>query len=541
MTASAAQTDFQPPMKEVDKVLGFYGLKEQPFGVTPDARFLFLSDSHKEALASLLYAIETRRGFSALVAEPGMGKTTLLFRILNDIKGHARTAFVFQPECSPPEFMRNVLDDLGIPFENQAEASLHKLLNEALLSEMRAGKRFVLVVDEAQSLDDSVLESIRLLSNFETPQAKLMHIVLAGQPQLADRLARPELCQLRQRVSAISWLKPLSQLDTLEYISHRVRLGGRCERPLFTRSAVEEIASCSQGIPRNINNVCFLSLSLGFAKQERVIDFETVREATEDAGLADPARPGPRALWPLPSEPKSQHPVHELQFHPPVFAPRQALEDVDEELMRFRSAPHEGTFLKLVLIAMGFVVVPLLAIVLLGNRQIEDNLADLINGSGPPDASIVSRPVVLRPPSAPYIEKLGTASTDSPAADVPSDADSESNGASATDDGENSSPPPTASARKRETQPRDIRHGPQMIRVDRQQTLFELALEHYGKSNWTIVEQICIANPSLHGPYAVVHPGQRVLLPDLSPKYPLLSADGSPAMINARQVSRYQP
>lgn len=540
MTASAARAAYQSPMKEVDRVLGFYGLREQPFGVTPDARFLFLSDSHKEALASLLYAIETRRGFSALVAEPGMGKTTLLFSILNDIKGHARTAFVFQPECSPSEFMRSVLDDLGIPCENQGEASLHKLLNEALLNEMQAGRRFVLVVDEAQNLEDSVLESIRLLSNFETPRAKLMHIVLAGQPQLADRLSRPELCQLKQRVCAVSWLKPLSHRDTLEYIRHRVHLGGR-EKPLFTTAALEEIAKRSRGIPRNINNACFLSVSLGFAKQEPVIDFPTVREATEDAGLAEPARPAPRPLWPLPGEVRPQPPVRELEFHRPLFAPRAGFEDHDEQTMRFRPAPHEGTFLKLVLIAMGFVVVPLLAIVLLGNRQIEDNLADLINGSGPPDASIVSRPAVLHPPSAPSIEKSGmTAGFDSPAAASPSDADSESNGASATEGGENSPPPPAASARKRDTQPKGISHGPQMIRVDHQQTLFELALEHYGKSNWTIVEHICIANPSLHGAYAVVHPGQRILLPDLSPEYPLLSNGGSPAMISVRQVSRYQ-
>src|SRR6202451_46077 len=180
--------------------LEFYGLKEEPFGVTPDPRFLYLSPGHREALASIYYGIEAGRGFISLIAVPGMGKTTLLFHLLERFRSSARTAFLFQTQCTSREFMRFLLAELGYETGDHDFVRMHEEFNQHLLREARAGNRFIVVVDEAQNLDPSVLETIRLLSDFETPQAKLLQIVLAGQPDLADKLASRHLAQLRQRI-----------------------------------------------------------------------------------------------------------------------------------------------------------------------------------------------------------------------------------------------------------------------------------------------------------------------------------------------------
>ena len=211
-------------------LLDFFGLREQPYGVTPDPRFLYTTASHREALASLIYAIETKRGFSALVAQPGMGKTTLLFHVLDKIKSTARTAFLFRPDGNSRELLQSLLLDLGLEASPKDVPQMHEMLNSVLLEDLHAGRHFVWVIDEAQDLDSEVLESVRLLSNFETPVSKLMHIVLAGQPGLAEKLASPELLQLRQRVSTLAYLEPLSTDEASDYIRHRARQAG-CRNP----------------------------------------------------------------------------------------------------------------------------------------------------------------------------------------------------------------------------------------------------------------------------------------------------------------------
>jgi type II secretory pathway predicted ATPase ExeA len=266
--------------------LEYYKLNDQPFGVTPDPGFLFLSPTHREALASLYYGVTAGRGFVALIAQPGMGKTTLLFKLLQHLGTSARTVFIFQNQCSPRDFLRDLLVDLGV---NDSDGDLVRIqleLNKVLLRESHAGKRFVLVIDEAQNLDPSVLELVRMLSNFETQRQKLMNIVLAGQPQLAETLDSPDLVQLRQRVSIIARLNPFTDEETRLYIDHRLRVAGYdCQRPLFTNRALAMIASFSKGIPRNINNICFNALSLGCALKQRTIDGDVVREVLDDLNL----------------------------------------------------------------------------------------------------------------------------------------------------------------------------------------------------------------------------------------------------------------
>src|SRR5437870_6132640 len=176
--------------------LNFYRLREQPFGVTPDPRFLYFSPAHREALASLFYGIETGRGFLSLVAQPGMGKTTLLFQLLKRWKGYVHSAFLFQTQCDSRELLRYLMEDLGLDSQDRDIVRMHTDLNDFLSRETKAGKRVVLLIDEAQNLSDSVLETVRLLSDFEAPDRKLLQIVLAGQPELEQRLMRPGLTQL---------------------------------------------------------------------------------------------------------------------------------------------------------------------------------------------------------------------------------------------------------------------------------------------------------------------------------------------------------
>jgi TonB family protein len=270
--------------------LDFYELREQPFGETPDPRYIYLSPTHREAIASLAYGIKMGRGFLALVSEPGMGKTTVLFHLLESLRESASTAFLFQTQCNSRDLLCYLLADLGIDTHGRELAWIHEQLNKLLIREASIGRRVVVFIDEAHNLSESTLESVRLLSDFENPSSKLIQIVLAGQPQLAEKLARPELAQLSQRVSILSRISPFTSPETDAYIDHRLGIAGSKGRKLFTREARAMIAAWSQGVPRNINTLCFNALSLGYAMGKNVVDLSIVREATRDLELSPLAR-----------------------------------------------------------------------------------------------------------------------------------------------------------------------------------------------------------------------------------------------------------
>jgi general secretion pathway protein A len=267
-------------------VLDYYKLREHPFGGTPDSRYLYMSATHKEALASLLYGLDAGCGFVALIAQPGLGKTTLLFHTLNFLRDKVTTVFLFQTVSTPVDLLRAVLADLGVSETAGSLTDMQWRLKDVLVEQARLGKRVVVVIDEAQNLDDAVLELVRMLSNFETPREKLIQIILSGQPQLAEKFASPALVQLRQRVSIFARLEPFAPVDTDRYIDHRLQTARYdAGTPLFTKEARALIAQYSEGIPRNINNLCFNALSLGCALKREIIDGDILREVVADLDL----------------------------------------------------------------------------------------------------------------------------------------------------------------------------------------------------------------------------------------------------------------
>jgi type II secretory pathway predicted ATPase ExeA len=293
-------------------VLDYYRLEEQPFGVTPDPRYLFLTPTHKEALNSLIYGIEAGCGFVALIATPGSGKTTLIFEMLHILRDKARIVFLFQTISTPTDLLRSLLSGLGVRDLQGNLVEMQIRLRDLLTEQYRLGKRVVVVIDEAQNLDDSVLELVRMLSNFETARDKLIQIILAGQPQLADNIGSPELLQLRQRISIFARLQPFTPEETTLYILHRLRVAGyNSDMPLFTKDALALIALCSEGLPRNINNLCFNALSLGSALQQKPIDRDVIRQVIGDLDLG-PRRK--RASVPQKAEERASEEI--LEFIP---------------------------------------------------------------------------------------------------------------------------------------------------------------------------------------------------------------------------------
>jgi general secretion pathway protein A len=298
--------------------LEFYNLREQPYGVTPDPRFLYLSTIHREALESLQEGLAVGRGFTALIADAGLGKTTLLFDFLSKAD-NASNVFLFQPQGSPGNLFRSLLEELRIPHDPADVVQMQHRLSEWLARESDKGRRVIVVIDEAQSLDESVLESVRLLSNFETPSKKLMHLILAGQPALAAMLASPRLVQLRQRISVIARLYPLDASETQPYIDHRLRVAGYDGKvPIFTKRALEAIAYQSGGIPRNINTICFNALLKAGDRKLRPIDSDVIEEVVGALDLQPiyEGRSKPRAQRKPPAKGEAV-PVKQILSSPP--------------------------------------------------------------------------------------------------------------------------------------------------------------------------------------------------------------------------------
>ena len=262
----------------------FYNLQRNPFEITPDPSFLFPTPRHNEALASLYYGVTAHRGFVVLTGEVGTGKTLILRSLLGLLQRRdVAFALIFNPTLSPLEFMRYILGDFGLPVAGKAKDELIHVLNDFLVQRHQRGLTTILVVDEAHHLSPEILEEIRLLTNLETSQQKLLQIVLAGQPELDQKLDSYELRQLKQRIALRCHLDALSLDETMKYMGRRLQISGApVVGQIFPEAAIEAVFRYSRGIPRLINTICENALLAGYAKQAATITPEIIDGVARD-------------------------------------------------------------------------------------------------------------------------------------------------------------------------------------------------------------------------------------------------------------------
>jgi general secretion pathway protein A len=260
----------------------FYGLSAPPFNITPDPRYLFFSRRHRQAFEHILFGISERKGFIQITGEVGAGKSTLCRKVLEELRDGYATALILNPVMTPIQLTRSVLRELDLDDSGNDRIRLVERLNDFLLERAHAGDVVVLFIDEAQDMSDELIEQVRLLSNLETDQHKLLQIVLIGQPELRDRLDSPVLRQLRQRITVRYHLGPINRQETVAYIQHRLLVAGSNGRPSFSRPAFRAIHRYSRGIPRLINAVCDKSLLCGYVQGRDQIGWWQVRRAIHD-------------------------------------------------------------------------------------------------------------------------------------------------------------------------------------------------------------------------------------------------------------------
>jgi len=309
----------------------FFGLKENPFNVNPDPRYLFMTKEVEEALASLMYGIQTRKGIITLTGEVGTGKTTLINRLLDWLRGQrTRTAFLFNSRMNSMQLFDFVLAEFEIACDSQSKSQQLMKLNQWLLERYRTGETAILIIDEAQNLTLSVLEEIRMLTNLETSTEKLLQIVLSGQPELEEKLKLPELRQLRQRIMIRSKTGALSKQQTFDYVLERLRIAGTVSKsePVFSPKALEAIHMFSLGIPRVINLLCEHALINAYAKQERPIEPEGIEEVAREFQL---------------DEVEPVAPVSSLHAGSDVFTSEAFIQNLGHALLRFRLNPPGST------------------------------------------------------------------------------------------------------------------------------------------------------------------------------------------------------
>ncbi len=262
--------------------LDFFGLHEKPFSIAPDPRYLYMTDQHKEALAHLLYGIGDEGGFVLLTGEIGTGKTTVCRSLLNQLPDNVDIAFIVNPRLSANELLESICDEFSIDYSNFSSVKiLIDKINQFLLQAYASGRNTILIVDEAQNLADEVLEQLRLLTNLETREKKLLQLILLGQPELNDKLAQQNLIQLAQRITARFHLKPLTAAETESYIKHRLHVAG-FRGELFSRAALKQVYVKSRGVPRLVNVICDRAMLGAYIHEQTLIEYPLVLEACDE-------------------------------------------------------------------------------------------------------------------------------------------------------------------------------------------------------------------------------------------------------------------
>jgi general secretion pathway protein A len=302
----------------------FFGLKENPFNVSPDPRYMFLTKEIEEALSGLMYGIQTRRGILTLTGEVGTGKTTLVNRLLNWLNTQGtKSAFIFNSRMNSSQLFDFVLAEFEIACNSTSKSQQLMKLNQWLMDRYRAGETAVLIVDEAQNLTFPVLEEIRLLTNFETSTHKLLQIVLSGQPELEEKLKLPQLRQLRQRITIRSKTSPLTKEQTHNYIQERLRIAGAVPdgEPIFSAQAIDTVHLFSLGVLRVINLLCEHALINAYVAHHRTIQAKTVEDVAREFQL---------------DEVEPIAPPESLRNSAELFSSETFIQNLGEALSRFR-------------------------------------------------------------------------------------------------------------------------------------------------------------------------------------------------------------
>ena len=263
----------------------FFGFKESPFNMTPNSRYFFESAKHTEALSTLIYAVEERKGFVVITGDIGSGKTTVCRTLLNKLNSTTQTALITNTHLSGRDILCNILEDLEVEYEPGSKSALLAQLNHYLIEQLRSDQNVVVIIDEAQNLRPSVLEEVRMLSNLETENEKLIQIILLGQPELKKKLALPKLEQLRQRIAVFYHLAPLTEKETKSYVLYRLKIASGTDRQYFTEEALDEVYQFSGGVPRLINSICDSALLNGFIYEKDIIDGELMREVVSESPM----------------------------------------------------------------------------------------------------------------------------------------------------------------------------------------------------------------------------------------------------------------
>lgn len=259
----------------------YYGLTEKPFSIQPDPEYLFLSKRHNLAYTMLEYSIQNHAGYTVICGDIGCGKTTLVHHLMNNYKTELTVGLLYNTPSHVEDLMPWIMLSFGLPYEGLSDIALHQQFQNFLIKNFTSGKKTVLIVDEAQNLTMTSLESLRVLSNISVYKHQLLQVILVGQPQLKTMLMQPELEQFNQRVSVEFYLTPLEDMEIKEYIKHRIKVAGGDE-DLFTEAAYKRIAEVSKGIPRVINNFCDLVLVYGFSTETKKVGVDLVNEVIKD-------------------------------------------------------------------------------------------------------------------------------------------------------------------------------------------------------------------------------------------------------------------
>jgi general secretion pathway protein A len=504
----------------------FFGLREKPFNLTPDPKFLYLNASYREALAALHYGIAERKGFASLIGEAGTGKTTLLRRLLSELPRDTRSVLVINPAVGFEELLRFILTDLGRPpARDTSKLQMLEALNAELLDTLARGGNVVVLIDEAQDLTIPVLEELRLLSNLETAKEKILQFVLAGQPELDAMLARPEIRQLRQRIAVNARLRPLGRAEMRAYVAARIAAAGGDERGLFRPAALYRLWRFSHGVPRLVNVACDNALVSAYAAGKRTVGWKAIGEAIRDLRPSEGAvlrvpwsrlrmatiavaavfgagvglgmthlagRPGPTNDEVHAPAPARREPIRQPERVVPPVAKTEPRAAVEIPPVAVAPPPVE--------------VVPAPA---------------LVPEPAPAAAEAAAAPAETAPRAATHDEVPAAAAAAAeeqaaPANVAPAPAEPESVEPAPA-------PEPQAALQEQAVEPqlpaeqvaaRITRE--RLIRVTRGDTLTAIAMTHYGYVSTELVEAIKRANPGLRDPDVIMTGGSLVLPPDVA-------------------------